>query len=300
MKYSFLIIFLLLHLSISSQTLKGVVFDSVSKEKLQYVNLSFKTKEIGTFCDANGTYNLELSKASSTDTLVVSLIGYKNKNIPLINYLDNKEYLLDIQLNPKLELLNEVIVFSKKQKYTTSNSNLKTGNRKKIFPISIPFGYETATLIENKKNKKGKLIELNLKLRNASDDNFTIYQTYYRLLFYNVDELGFPTDLMNYDNIIIKPEKDATSYKIDLEDNNIAFNENGIFISILTVKPDEIKPTNSMYLTTPNIIYTHTDKKLSYTRFGSNDWSKQNRKSVLKKKLYKVPFFKVKVIYLKD
>lgn len=300
MKYSFLIIFLLLHLSIISQTLEGVVFDSISKEKLQYANLALKAKEIGTFSNVKGAYNLDLSKASITDTLIISIIGYENKKIPLVDFSENKEYLLDIQLNPKSELLNEVIVFSKKEKYTNKNFNLKTGSRKAIFPISNPFGYETATLIKNKKNKKGKLIELSLKLKKASDENFTIYQTYYRLLFYDVDELGFPKDLINYDNIIIKPEKDANSFKIDLEDKNIAFNENGIFISIETVKPDDVIPTNSMYLTTPNIVYTHSDEKLSYTRFGANDWSKQNRKSVFKNKLYKVPFLKVKVVYLKD
>ncbi len=297
MKYLFISIFLLLHLSINSQTLKGVVFDSISKEKLQYVNLSFITKEIGTFCNDKGIYNLDLSKASKLDTLVVSLIGYKSKNIALLNYLENKEHTLNIQLIPKIELLNEVVVLSKNKKYSTKNYNIKTGNRKTMFPLSVPFGYETATLIENKKKEKGKLIQLSLKLKKSSDENFTIYPTYYRISFYNIDELGYPKDLINYDNIIIKPENDETSFSINLEDKNIVFNENGVFVSIETVKPDDIVPSSSMYLTTPNIIYTHTDEKLTFRRFGSNKWSKHNRTSAFKKKLYKVPFIKVKVVY---
>ncbi len=300
MKSIFLLIFILSHLSINSQTLKGVVFDSISKEKLQYVNLSLKSKEIGTFCNEDGAYNFNLSKALITDTLVISLIGYHTKNIELTSFIEKEESILNIELSPKTELLKEVVVVDDNQRYSTKISNLKTGNKKTIFPKSVSFGRETAVLIENKKNKKGKLIELILKLKEQSNQDYKIFHTYYRVTFYEKEKSGYPGEVIDYENIIIKPKKDDTSYKLDLEHKNIEFSENGIFIGIETVKPDEIEATGSMYLTTPNIVYTHTEKKITFRRFGSNNWTQINRKSVFKKKLYEVPFLKVKVVYLKE
>lgn len=117
------------------------------------------------------------------------------------------------------------------------------------------------------------------------------------MAFYKADDLGFPGDLVYFENIIIKPEIKTKNYKIDLEDKSIPFSEDGIFIGIETIKPDFIKIETSMYLTTPNILHTHTKKNIAYSRFHSNQWHKKRRKSVFKKKKFAVPFIKVKVVF---
>ncbi|WP_040756661.1 hypothetical protein [Winogradskyella psychrotolerans] len=128
---------------------------------------------------------------------------------------------------------------------------------------------------------------------------YKTYQTFYRLAFYSVDHLGFPAELIHYENIIIKPEKDTKNYKIDLEDKALPFGEKGIFIGIETIKPDHVEITNSMYLTTPSILHTNSEKQLKFSRFRSNNWSKHSRKSVFKKKYYAIPFIKTKVVFEK-
>ena len=84
MKHALLFV-TILPLSIYSQTLKGVVLDSVSNEKLLYANLVIKNKSIGIYSNEDGTYKFDLSKASNEDTLVVSLIGFHNQKIRTIS-----------------------------------------------------------------------------------------------------------------------------------------------------------------------------------------------------------------------
>ncbi|WP_458626933.1 hypothetical protein [Winogradskyella sp. PC D3.3] len=72
---------------------------------------------------------------------------------------------------------------------------------------------------------------------------------------------------MHYENLIIKPQKNAKNYKLDLEDKIIPFGESGIFVGIETIQQEHIELTNSMYLTTPSILHTHSVKQLKYTPF---------------------------------
>tara|TARA_R110002049_G_scaffold90086_1_gene226099 strand:- start:6596 stop:7498 length:903 start_codon:yes stop_codon:yes gene_type:complete len=297
MKYYSIIAFVLIYLSVNSQTLKGEVLDSLTRQELPYVNLGIKGKRIGVYSNENGKYNFDLSKTSQEDTLIVSLIGYRKQKIALSRFFEKKEYQFNFQLIPKIESLNEIFILSKPKKYSTNKIQISTGNRNQTFPSSVPYGSEIAVFIENSKHKKGKLSQLHLKFKSIKDDKFKTHPTYYRLAFYNLDTLGFPGDLVHFENVIIKPKIKTKSFKIDLEDKEIPFSEDGIFVGIETIKPDFVKQTNSMYLTTPNLLYTHTKTSLKYYRFHSNVWHKQKRKSILKKKLFTVPFIKVKVAY---
>ena len=297
MKYFSTIAFLLIHISLSSQALKGQVLDSLTKQELPYANLSIKGKKIGVYTSQNGKYNFDLSKISKGDTLIVSMIGYQKQKLALSHLTEEKENTINFQLIPKIESLDKILILSKVKKYKKNKIQLSTGNRNLTFPVSIPYGYEVAVFIENSKHKKGKLSQLHLKFKSRKDEKFKTYPTYYRLAFYNVDELGFPGGLVHFENIIIKPETETKNYKIDLEDKSIPFSEDGIFIGIETIKPDFIKIETSMYLTTPNILHTHTKKNIAYSRFHSNQWHKQRRKSVFKKKLFSIPFIKLKVVY---
>ena len=300
MKYISLSTFLLLHLFMHSQIVQGVVLDSISKENLPYANLVIKEKNIGAYSDDNGNYHIDISKALNKDTLVVSLIGYETQKIPISRFNDGNDHRFNFQLVHKTEALEEILILSKTKTYGNNKVELSTGNRKRVFPSSATYGYEIATLIDNPKLKKGKLVSLQLKFRNRINEDYKAYLTYYRLAFYTIDNLGFPGDLLNFTDIIIKPEKEARNYKIDLEDKNIQFTEKGIFIGIETIQPNFVKPDNSMYLTTPNLLYTHTEKNIKYSRFGSNTWTNNSKKSVFKKKLYAVPFIKVNVVFEKE
>ncbi|WP_405570682.1 carboxypeptidase-like regulatory domain-containing protein [Winogradskyella sp. Asnod2-B02-A] len=297
----FSILALLLNtLLLPSQTLKGIVLDSISHETLPYASLVIKNKNNGVYSNEDGTYNFNIPKASAKDTLIISLIGYYNKKIAVTHILDRTQEDLNIQMLPKVESLDEVLINNTQRTFRNNKIKLSTGNRKQVFPSSVPFGYETATLMENPKHKKGKLVKLHLKLKDSSIDIYETYQTYYRIAFYNIDSLGFPGDLLHFENIIVKPEIHEKNYAIDLEDKGIPFTKKGIFIGIETVKPNYITLKSSMYVTTPNILHTHTKHRLKYSRFRSNDWVKHSKKSVHKEKLYAVPFIKIEMVYEKE
>lgn len=154
MKYLAIIAFIILHLSVKSQTLNGVILDSITNKKLQYANLSIKDKRIGVYSDNNGTYNFDLSKTSQEDTLIVSLIGYQKQEVALSRFIEEKEYIINFQLIPKIESLNEILILSKSKKYSNTKIQLSTGNRNLTFPSSVPYGSEVAIFIKTLDIKK--------------------------------------------------------------------------------------------------------------------------------------------------
>ncbi|WP_299101757.1 carboxypeptidase-like regulatory domain-containing protein [uncultured Winogradskyella sp.] len=300
MKYLIIITFLFSNFSAHTQTLKGTVIDSLTNAKLAYVNISVKGKNIGTYSNEKGKYSIDFSQSSKNDTLVVSLIGYKKLKIAVLQFLNSDNNTLNFKMRTIHEALDEVFIKSEAIKYNKNTIKLKTGNRKQTFPTSSTYGSETAILIENSKEKRGKLTSLQLKFKTINDKDFKTYQTYYRLAFYAVNDLGFPSDPIYYEDIIIKPEKDQKNFKIDLEGLDIPFLDKGIFVGIETIKPDKVKIEGSMYLTTPSILYTHTTQKIKYSRSRSIDWVKHSKKSVFKKRLFAIPFIKVEVKYEAD
>ncbi|MUU77379.1 carboxypeptidase-like regulatory domain-containing protein [Winogradskyella endarachnes] len=300
MKYYTVIILVLIHLTISSQTLKGKISDSLTHEALSYVNISIKDKRIGVYSDENGGYKFNLSKTTVKDTLIISYIGYKKQKLAVSKFQENKEYQLNLELTSKTEPLKEILIHSNPKNFSKNSTQLSTGNRNQTFPLSQPYGSEVAIFIENPKNKYGKLTELHLKFKTIKDDKFLTYQTYYRIAFYNVDNLGFPGDLIHFENIIIKPETETKNLIVDLEEKGIPFSKIGMFIGIETIKPDFVKVESAMYLSAPSLIYTHTKSSKTYFRFRSNQWHKQRKTSVFKKKLFAVPFIKLKAVFEKE
>jgi len=112
-----------------SQTLKGRVLDSITDEKLAYVNLVIKDKKIGVYSNENGVYNLDLTKTTTKDTLVASLIGYESKKISLSRFIKPNENTLNFQLVPKVESLDEILIVSKIKTYSNNKTQLSPGNR---------------------------------------------------------------------------------------------------------------------------------------------------------------------------
>ncbi|MGJ8550066.1 hypothetical protein [Winogradskyella wichelsiae] len=82
---------------------------------------------------------------------MVSLVGYLSPKISLTDFIGFKNSNYNFELSPKVEHLEEVLIINKEPVYHNHSIQLTTGNRKQTFPTSTPFGYETATLIENPK-----------------------------------------------------------------------------------------------------------------------------------------------------
>lgn len=137
MKCAFLFALLLLQLSINSQSLNGVVLDSVSNEKLPYANLVLKDKNVGAYSNEDGSYNFDISKATINDTLVISLIGYYNKKMAAFNYINESTYNLNFQMESKVEDLEEVITHLKQKEYSITKKGFQQEIEKLLFHHQI-------------------------------------------------------------------------------------------------------------------------------------------------------------------
>ena len=106
LRYITVCLFLFPYLSFSQSVLGGTVKDKKG-EPIFAVNVYIKsTPEKGVTTDFNGKFSLTVGHLE--DTLVVSFISYKTKEIPLIE-LNFKEKIV-IELEEKAHLLEEVVV----------------------------------------------------------------------------------------------------------------------------------------------------------------------------------------------
>lgn len=113
--------FTLFSLTGYSQSFHGLVIDKVTKEPLPYANIGVRSKSIGGITDHTGTFQVDLSRASGTDTLVISYIGYVPYTI-FISSLDlSRQHVID--LTPSARVLKEVVIRSKPEVIILGNKS---------------------------------------------------------------------------------------------------------------------------------------------------------------------------------
>ena len=106
-----LIILLLVPLSLLSQkAIKGNLFDTSSKEAVSYANVFYKNQQqIGTMSQSDGSFVLRRIESAMTDTLVVSMLGYKTEFYPVKMITDTP---LQIAMELEAIRLNEISIVS--------------------------------------------------------------------------------------------------------------------------------------------------------------------------------------------
>lgn len=85
--------------------LKSVIINSKTKEKIPYVNIWIKNKNIGTTSNEKGELKL---KTDNSKIIIFSAIGFETKKIPS----DSIKNI--VQLKPVMTELDEVIIKSKR------------------------------------------------------------------------------------------------------------------------------------------------------------------------------------------
>lgn len=119
-KYTLIIPFLLFVFSVSAQEMtkvKGKVIDAQTEEPIPFAAVTFKAKNIGSTTDFSGNFSLETLFASNT--IVVSSLGYKTKEIPI--KLNSNNHGLVIRLEPDKIELGEVKIVSSRKKAKYKN-----------------------------------------------------------------------------------------------------------------------------------------------------------------------------------
>ena len=279
-----------------SQEISGTIIDFDSSEKLPYANITFLKVNKGNYSKEDGSFKLTLpNKDLITDSLLISFVGYPSKKISVKSLLNNHR---TIKLKKDNQVLDEVILNVKKAKYSSTKS--LSVKHKGLYASSEPFGNETITFIENEKNKKGKITNVELNFKANKRENIKTYKAYFRVKFYELDSITkAPGKLLSYDDIIIKPENKTQKVKVDLEDNFILFPKNGVFVGLEVIKPSSVTVNSSMYVVAPAITKSHTETPLSWYRYRGKNWFLNDRKSPFKKKFYTSNYVSIDVKYIK-
>lgn len=90
---------------LSQNIISGRVFDSANNIPLAFVNISVKNQATGAISDIDGKFIVETKDIPSE--LNFSFVGYDSKSF----YIKNKSEKIVVYLNPKVENLNEVLIF---------------------------------------------------------------------------------------------------------------------------------------------------------------------------------------------
>jgi hypothetical protein len=91
-----------------SLTLSAKVQDMLTNEPLGFASVGIKGQPIGTISNANGEFDFHFPISLRNDTLIISMMGYRNFEAPLQNLLGNPD--LVIKLEKSEIILKEIVV----------------------------------------------------------------------------------------------------------------------------------------------------------------------------------------------
>jgi hypothetical protein len=110
--YIFPLIQILFGFGLAAQTIRGIVTDASSGERLPYVNIGVYEKNMGVISMDDGKFEIDLSKAAPEDQLVFSMMGYESMTV---NVAEVKDF-MEVRMRRKTYNLPEVVVSQNKNK----------------------------------------------------------------------------------------------------------------------------------------------------------------------------------------
>lgn len=249
-----------------SQSISGTIKDSITNEKLQLANITFMKGFSGTNSNLNGDYSLNL-KGHLKDSIKVSYIGYKSRYIKLNQFIENKNYNLDINLSPQENKLEEVIISQNKINYNKKYvlSEEKEGNINSFYLI----GQEIAYLLKNERQELGRIKSIKLYIRKNRDANF-IAKFRIKIYSYNKTE-NIPDENLLNEDIIISPKNKTYQYVLDLKKKKIPFLEDGVCVGIELV--DENNTSKKGDKIGPGLRLTYGENnELTWNNYRNRGW----------------------------
>jgi hypothetical protein len=209
--------------------IRGVVKDSISGEPIPYVNIWVENETIGTTSETNGSFSLDLKEEK---VLVFSALGYEVKKAS-----SKSEVIL---LKPKVFELKEVVIEQPKFK---KEIEIGTKLQKTSVRISDQVGNLKGRYFAFKEEYKNSKFIRNIRIFTDSKVN----NSKFKIRVLSVDINGFPdSDILNED-LIITVKKGKRENIINLQDYNLIFPENGIFVVFETLFLNENKITYKSY-----------------------------------------------------
>lgn len=111
-------ILMLISSTIFGQSFSGIITDSQNTAPLSYASIGVKGKSIGGIADSKGYFHINIANTASTDTIVVSYLGYDSK-IFVRSDISQSQY--EIKLTPNAIQLHEVVTRGKREVITIGN-----------------------------------------------------------------------------------------------------------------------------------------------------------------------------------
>ena len=245
-----LILFLIINtFSSFAQTITGTVQND-KNELIEYAHVYIAAKYLGIYTFENGTFELSDTSIQNGDTLTVSFLGYKAKNIRLQS--TNSQYQLGtIQLKTIVNQLPTLTINPANKLVTVGNPEREgfkpTGflyGKKRIFQC------QKAIFIPNKEKYIGTIETVSFWVSPHGKP-----KTPFRIRIYVADENGKATGDLLTESVIakgLKRRKKNRWVTVDLSQYQIEIPENGFFIAMEWLYRAEKKYNNKTKISKKN------------------------------------------------
>ncbi|MFD2725762.1 carboxypeptidase-like regulatory domain-containing protein [Hyunsoonleella rubra] len=211
--YKSIILSCLFFSTASYAQIKGKCVDTSGKG-IAYVNISIKGKSIGTVSNQKGDFFLEHSSTKENDSLIFSHLNF-NKKIVSIPLSTQK-----IELTPKVETLEEIVISHKKRKLKIVGTKIEFGGDIDLSIRPQDLGYEFGKIIQVKKNKIYDIKNVQFTIK-----RFGFKSATFRINFYNIIDGIVDLEKINRTDFIYKIIGQG-SVKIDLSKQQLSFSNN--------------------------------------------------------------------------
>lgn len=223
MKYLILICLIFLVESASAQLTEGAIKDSKTQEALPYVNIGIIGKNIGTVSTLSGEFSLATPQANDSDTVRISMLGYKPRMYKVPDFRKLLSANRDIFLEPVSIQLQDVAIKPKKLKEKILGNNTESQSTTAGFS-SNKLGNEIGIIIKIKKSPSY------IRTFTASVASHYDKPIKMRLNFYSVKN-GLPDKILLNQNIIFDAKIINQKISINLDPYNIIVDDD-FFVSL--------------------------------------------------------------------
>ncbi len=210
------------------KVVRGKLTVDKTGEPLPFATIGVPGKNLGTISRPDGSYAVNLSEASATDSLVFSTLGYERKAF-LVSDLQSSQ--LDVQLKPQAIVLQEVTITRKKDKpvlekigrYKPSKTTRGQSGIKEF-----GFGGEYGILIK-KHEKVYEMQDVNFHMRFNSTDSIL-----FRINIYSVAD-GLPSRSILDRDLFVTSKRGKKWISKDVTDRKIIVDRD-LFISFEVIR----------------------------------------------------------------
>jgi len=238
-----------------SQTINGIVLDKL-ENPIPFVSIGILKGNSGTISNLNGTFSLYLKSFQLTDTIRISSVGYKAKDLLIKSILDQSN--IKIILEEEIYPINEIVIKSE------AKENIVFGRRKKHnsgFAFGkVGQGWELARYFSNSVVTSPK--EFQFCISHNDFDSLV-----FRLQIYSSKD-ETPNLLISTSPIYVKVESNIGWIKVPLENYHLILDED-FFLSIEAI--EGWIPDDKSKLFTSHIILSgqHDKNQFTYVRQNS-------------------------------